>query len=624
MKDILARLDERRERARLGGGQRRIDAQHAKGKLTARERIELLLDHDSFEEFDMFVEHRSTDFGMEEEHVPGDGVVTGWGTVNGRTVYVFAKDFTVLGGSLSEEHAKKITKIQDMALKNGAPIVGLFDAGGARIQEGVAALGGYGEVFQRNVLASGVIPQISVIMGPCAGGDVYSPAMTDFIFMVRDTSYMFVTGPDVVKTVTNETVTAEELGGALVHTTRSSIADRAYDNDVEALLQMRRLIDFLPASNVEKPPVIPTLDDPDRIEMSLDTLVPDNPNKPYDIKELITKTADEGDFFEIQEAHAKNIVTGFARKAGDDVLGVRFLDLEEIALVGGLRDELLDVVGLVGIVGHQRVERHFDAVGVVERGDHRRLFDIRGRQEIYQPAHLQQGLDVIVVGAVGDRGPRRVHEGAAELLGRHGFVGDSLHHIGAGDEHVAGVAHHEDEVGHRRRIDVAARAGPHDHRNLRDDAGSQHVALKNLAIAAERGDAFLNAGAARVEQPHDRRAVLERHVLDLGDLLRMLLAQRPSEHRKILGEHIDRAAVDGAPAGDDSVARHVLLLHAKIRGAVFDEHVELLKRIVVEQQLYALAGGKFAFGVLGVDAPLPAAESRPLAAFVQAGENVFH
>jgi propionyl-CoA carboxylase beta chain len=251
LKDILARLDERRELARLGGGQRRIDAQHAKGKLTARERVEMLLDHDSFEEFDMFVEHRCTDFGMENEHVPGDGVVTGWGTVNGRTVYVFAKDFTVLGGSLSEEHAKKITKIQDMALKNRAPIVGLFDAGGARIQEGVAALGGYGEVFQRNVLASGVIPQISVIMGPCAGGDVYSPAMTDFIFMVRDTSYMFVTGPDVVKTVTNESVTAEELGGALVHTTRSSIADRAYDNDVEALLQMRRLIDFLPASNQE-------------------------------------------------------------------------------------------------------------------------------------------------------------------------------------------------------------------------------------------------------------------------------------------------------------------------------------------------------------------------------------
>ena len=319
MKHILARLDTRRERARLGGGQQRIAAQHAKGKLTARERIELLLDHDSFEEFDMFVQHRCDDFGMEATKIPGDGVVTGWGTVNGRTVYVFAKDFTVFGGSLSETHAQKITKIQDMAVKNRAPIVGLFDAGGARIQEGVAALGGYGEVFQRNVLASGVIPQISLIMGPCAGGDVYSPAMTDFIFMVRETSYMFVTGPDVVKTVTNETVTAEELGGAQVHTTRSSIADRAYDNDVEALLQMRRLIDFLPASNLERPPKLPSFDDPDRIDMSLDTLIPDNPNKPYDIKELIIKVADEGDFFEIQEAHAKNIVTGFARIEGSTV-----------------------------------------------------------------------------------------------------------------------------------------------------------------------------------------------------------------------------------------------------------------------------------------------------------------
>jgi len=319
LKDILARLDERRALARLGGGQRRIDAQHAKGKLTARERIEMLLDRDSFEEFDMFVEHRCTDFGMGEEKMPGDGVVTGWGTVNGRTVYVFAKDFTVFGGSLSEEHARKITKIQEMAVKNRAPIVGVFDAGGARIQEGVAALGGYGEVFQRNVLASGVIPQISVIMGPCAGGDVYSPAMTDFIFMVRDTSYMFVTGPDVVKTVTNENVTAEELGGAQVHTTKSSIADRAYDNDVECLLQMRRLIDFLPSSNLETAPTIPSFDHPDRIDMSLDTLVPSNPNKPYDIKELIQKIADEGDFFEIQETHAKNIVTGFARIEGTTI-----------------------------------------------------------------------------------------------------------------------------------------------------------------------------------------------------------------------------------------------------------------------------------------------------------------
>ena len=319
MKPILARLESRRERARAGGGAKRVAAQHAKGKLTARERIDLLLDKASFEEFDMFVEHRCDDFGMEKTKVPGDGVVTGWGTVNGRAIFVFAKDFTVFGGSLSEAHANKITKIQDMAIKNRTPIVGLFDAGGARIQEGVAALGGYGEVFQRNVLASGVIPQISVIMGPCAGGDVYSPAMTDFIFMVQGTSYMFVTGPDVVKTVTNETVTAEELGGAKVHTTRSSIADGAYDNDVEALLQMRRLVDFLPSSNLEAAPHWPSFDDPDRIDMSLDTLIPENANKPYDVKELIHKIADEGDFFEIQEAHAKNIVTGFARVGGSTV-----------------------------------------------------------------------------------------------------------------------------------------------------------------------------------------------------------------------------------------------------------------------------------------------------------------
>ncbi|MDB5597065.1 MAG: acyl-CoA carboxylase subunit beta [Hyphomicrobiales bacterium] len=320
MKHVLETLADRRAEARLGGGQGRIDAQHKRGKLTARERIDLLLDHGSFEEFDMFVQHRCTDFGMEKgAKIPGDGVVTGWGTVNGRTVYVFAKDFTVFGGSLSETHAQKITKIQDMALRNRAPIIGLFDAGGARIQEGVAALGGYGEVFQRNVLSSGVVPQISMIMGPCAGGDVYSPAMTDFIFMVKDTSYMFVTGPDVVKTVTNETVTAEELGGASVHATKSSIADRAYENDVEALLQMRRFIDFLPASNRDEVPEWPTFDASDRIDMSLDTIVPDNPNKPYDIKELILKVVDERDFFEIQEAHARNIVTGFGRMDGRTV-----------------------------------------------------------------------------------------------------------------------------------------------------------------------------------------------------------------------------------------------------------------------------------------------------------------
>ncbi len=334
MKDILESLEQRRADARLGGGQPRIDAQHRRGKLTARERIDLLLDHGSFEEYDMFVQHRCTDFGMDKgDKIPGDGVVTGWGTVNGRVVYVFAKDFTVFGGSLSETHAQKITKIQDMALRNRAPIIGLFDAGGARIQEGVAALGGYGEVFQRNVLASGVIPQISLIMGPCAGGDVYSPAMTDFIFMVRDTSYMFVTGPDVVKTVTNETVTAEELGGASVHATKSSVADGGYDNDVEALLQMRRLIDFLPASNRDDTPEWPTFDVSDRVDMSLDTLIPDNPNKPYDMKELILKVVDEGDFFEIQEAHAKNIITGFGRMDGRTV---GFVANQPMALAGVL------------------------------------------------------------------------------------------------------------------------------------------------------------------------------------------------------------------------------------------------------------------------------------------------
>jgi propionyl-CoA carboxylase beta chain len=319
MKDILDKLEGRRARARAGGGKARVDAQHKRGKLTAHERIELLLDKDSFEEFDMFVEHRSFDFGMEAQKIPGDGVVTGWGTVNGRTVFVFAKDFTVFGGSLSETHAQKITKVQDLAMKARAPIVGLFDAGGARIQEGVASLGGYGEVFKRNVIASGVIPQISVIMGPCAGGDVYSPAMTDFTFMVRDTSYMFVTGPDVVKTVTNEQVTAEELGGALVHTQKSGVADGAYDNDLDCLLQMRRLIDFLPANNESGVPEWPCQDPLDREEPSLDTLVPSQPNKPYDITELIHKVADESDFFELSEAFARNIVTGFGRIGGRTV-----------------------------------------------------------------------------------------------------------------------------------------------------------------------------------------------------------------------------------------------------------------------------------------------------------------
>ncbi|UOA31208.1 Propionyl-CoA carboxylase beta chain [Sulfitobacter sp. DSM 110093] len=319
MKDILEQLEQRREDARLGGGQARIDAQHGRGKLTARERVDLLLDEGSFEEFDMFVTHRCTDFGMQDQKPAGDGVVTGWGTVNGRLVYVFSQDFTVFGGSLSETHAQKICKIMDMAVQNGAPVIGINDSGGARIQEGVASLAGYAEVFQRNIEASGVIPQISVIMGPCAGGAVYSPAMTDFIFMVKDSSYMFVTGPDVVKTVTNEVVTAEELGGAVTHTRKSSVADAAFENDVEALAEVRRLVDLLPANNREKPPVRPFFDDPNRIEPSLDTLVPANANTPYDMKELILKLGDEGDFYEIQEEFAKNIITGFIRLEGRTV-----------------------------------------------------------------------------------------------------------------------------------------------------------------------------------------------------------------------------------------------------------------------------------------------------------------
>ena len=319
MQEILRQLEEKRARARLGGGQKRIEAQHSKGKLTARERIELLLDPGSFEEWDMFVEHRCTDFGMADQKIPGDGVVTGYGTISGRLMFVFSQDFTVFGGSLSEPHAEKIAKIMDQAMNVGAPVIGLNDSGGARIQEGVDSLAGYAQVFQRNVEASGVIPQVSLIMGPCAGGAVYSPAMTDFIFMVRDTAYMFVTGPDVVKTVTHETVTHEELGGAVTHTTKSGVADLAFENDVEALFQLRRFMDFLPTSNREKPPVRPTGDSPDREDESLDTLVPAHPNKPYDMKELILKIVDDGDFFELQPGYAGNIITGFARMEGSTI-----------------------------------------------------------------------------------------------------------------------------------------------------------------------------------------------------------------------------------------------------------------------------------------------------------------
>ncbi|HIJ63917.1 MAG TPA: acyl-CoA carboxylase subunit beta [Rhodospirillaceae bacterium] len=317
--EIIRQLEQKRDQARAGGGPQRVQAQHDKGKLTARERIELLLDPHSFEEWDSFVEHRCNDFGMAGQRIPSDGVVTGYGTVNGRLVFVFSQDFTVFGGSLSEAHAEKICKIMDQALKVGAPVIGLNDSGGARIQEGVASLAGYAEVFQRNVMASGVVPQISLIMGPCAGGAVYSPAMTDFIFMVKDSSYLFVTGPEVVKTVTHETVSAEELGGAVTHTGRSGVADLAFENDVEALLHLRRFLDFLPANNRLKPPVRPTRDAADRVETSLDTLIPSNPNQPYDMRELVLKVVDDGDFFEVAPAFAGNILTGFGRMEGHTV-----------------------------------------------------------------------------------------------------------------------------------------------------------------------------------------------------------------------------------------------------------------------------------------------------------------
>jgi propionyl-CoA carboxylase beta chain len=319
MATTIEELDARRAQAKLGGGEKRIAAQHAKGRLTARERLSVLLDPGSFEEVDMYVEHNCVDFGMETQKFPGDGVVTGSGTINGRLVYVFAQDFTVFGGSLSERHAQKICKVMDAAMKVGAPVIGLNDSGGARIQEGVASLGGYAEVFQRNVLASGVVPQLSLIMGPCAGGAVYSPAMTDFIFMVKDSSYMFVTGPDVVKTVTNEVVTQEELGGAVTHTTKSGVADVAFENDIDALLATREFFDFLPLSNRHEQPERPCEDPADRIEDSLDTLVPPSAATPYDMHELIRKIADEGDFFELQPAHAANIIIGFCRIEGHTV-----------------------------------------------------------------------------------------------------------------------------------------------------------------------------------------------------------------------------------------------------------------------------------------------------------------
>jgi acetyl-CoA carboxylase carboxyltransferase component len=308
-----------RAQAKLGGGQARIDRQHAKGKLTARERIEQLLDPATFRELDMFVAHRTVGFGMEEQKYLSDSVVTGWGKIDGRVVYVFSQDFTVFGGSLGEVHAEKVCKVMDLAIKNGAPVIGLNDSGGARIQEGVVSLAAYAYVFLRNVLASGVVPQISAIMGPCAGGAVYSPAMTDFILMVKETSFMHITGPDVIRTVTREDVTSEELGGAMVHNQKSGVAHFAAEDEEDGFYQIRKLLSYLPQNNMEDPPFVPTDDPADRGDEELDTLVPENPNKPYDMKEVIRRVVDDGDFFEVQAHWAQNIVVGFARLGGFSV-----------------------------------------------------------------------------------------------------------------------------------------------------------------------------------------------------------------------------------------------------------------------------------------------------------------
>ena len=315
-KEQFEKLNALRREALAGGGEKRIEAQHAKGKLTARERIDYLLDENSFVEMDMFVRHRSRDFGLHKQRYLGDGVVTGYGKIDGRLVFVFSQDFTVFGGSLSETFAEKIVKIMDQAMKVGAPVIGLNDSGGARIQEGVVSLGGYADIFLRNTLASGVIPQISAVMGPCAGGAVYSPAITDFTFMVKDSSYMFVTGPNVVKTVTHEDVTSEELGGASTHGEKSGVSHLTCENDVECLQRIRELMSYLPSNNLEDPPKIESSDDPDRAEKSLDDIVPENPNHPYDMKEVIHKTVDDGDFFEIHPDYARNIIVGFARFDG--------------------------------------------------------------------------------------------------------------------------------------------------------------------------------------------------------------------------------------------------------------------------------------------------------------------
>ncbi len=319
LEERLNHLEQMRQQARLGGGQERIDAQHQKGKLTARERIELLVDERSFEEFDMFVTHRSSDFGLAEQKVLGDGVITGCGKIHGRPVFIFSQDFTVFGGSLSEAHAEKICKIMEMAMKVGAPVIGLNDSGGARIQEGVVSLGGYADIFLLNTLASGVIPQISVILGPCAGGAVYSPAITDFVLMTKGSSYMFVTGPNVVKTVTHEQVTSEELGGAMVHAAKSGVAHYACDNEADAIAKVKRLLSYMPQNNLEDTPIIQCSDPFDREDKELNQMVPENPNQPYDIKDVITRVVDVDSFFEVHEEFAQNIVVGFGRLGGRSI-----------------------------------------------------------------------------------------------------------------------------------------------------------------------------------------------------------------------------------------------------------------------------------------------------------------
>jgi propionyl-CoA carboxylase beta chain len=353
VKDRIQELRDRKAEAQLGGGQARIDAQHAKGKLTARERIDVLLDPGSFTELDMLARHRSTRFGLEKQRPLGDGVVTGFGTIHGRTVCVFSQDFTVFGGSLSEVHAEKIVKLLDHALKIGAPVIGLNDSGGARIQEGVVSLGGYADIFLRNTMASGVVPQISVILGPCAGGAVYSPALTDFIFMVKGTSYMFVTGPDVVKTVTHEEVTHEELGGAETHAERSGVAHFAYDNEVDCLLGVRKMTSYLPLSNREMPPVRPTDDAADRLCDKLRTIVPPNPNQPYDIKDVIRDVVDEADFFEVHADFATNIICGFAT-----------LDGMSVGIVANQPASLAGVLDINASVKGARFVRFCDAFGI--------------------------------------------------------------------------------------------------------------------------------------------------------------------------------------------------------------------------------------------------------------------